>query len=76
MFFYNFKKLMFERKKEKERKIIINEIRKTLKLIKETEYAFNYAIEKDDIDNNILLFNELRKKYTQLYLKLKNPDLT
>ncbi len=60
-----------ERRRETEKMMLMAELQKTKRMIKAAEYAFDYAIEKEDIDRSIAVISENQRKYTQLYLKLR-----
>lgn len=60
-----------ERKLEDEKMRLMAELQKTKRLIKAAEYAFDYAIEKEDIDRSIAVLSEQQRKYTQIYSKIR-----
>lgn len=60
-----------ERRLENEKMALMAELQKVKRMIKAAEYAFDYAIEKEDIDRSIAVISENRRKYTQIYSKLR-----
>ncbi len=64
-------KKISERKKEKEKMQLLAELQKTRRMIKAAEYAFDMALEKEDIDRSIAVITENQRKYTQIYSKLR-----
>ena len=72
MIIFNYiSKKIAEHKKEKEKKQLIAELKKTRRMIKAAEYAFDMALEKEDIDRSIAVISEHQRKYTQIYTKLR-----
>ena len=60
-----------ERRRENEKMRLMAELQKTKRMIKAAEYAFDYAIEKEDIDRSIAVISENQRKYTQIYQQLR-----
>ena len=60
-----------ERKREKKKMDLIAELQKTRRMIKAAEYAFDMALEKEDIDRSIAVISENQRKYTQIYTQLR-----
>ncbi len=60
-----------ERRREDEKMMLMAELQKVRRMIKAAEYAFDYAIEKEDIDRSIAVISENQRKYTQIYSKLR-----
>lgn len=72
MIIFNYiSKKIAEHKKEKEKNQLIAELKKTRRIIKAAEYAFDMALEKEDIDRSIAVISENQRKYTQIYTKLR-----
>ncbi|MBQ2915213.1 MAG: hypothetical protein IJE51_00325 [Clostridia bacterium] len=60
-----------ERRREDEKMLLMAELQKVRRMIKAAEYAFDYALEKEDIDRSIAVISENQRKYTQIYSKLR-----
>ncbi len=60
-----------ERRLENEKMMLMAELQKTKRMIKAAEYAFDYAIEKEEIDRTIAVISENQRKYTNICQKLR-----
>ena len=60
-----------ERRRENEKMKLMAELQQTKRMIKAAEYAFDAAIEQEDIDRTIAVISENQRKYTQIYSKIR-----
>lgn len=61
-----------ERKRENDELKLRAELQTVKRLIRAAEYAFNYAVEKEDIDRSIAVIADQRRKYSEIYAKLRD----